>query len=189
MRMVILGGTFNPIHLGHLYLADEARLSLGFDKVIFVPDNIPAHKEVGSSVTARSRLDMLETALASTRDFLMDTCEIDRGGVSYAIETVDELSKRYDLADKAGFILGDDLVAGFPRWKEAQRLSDSVELIVAHRNYSQRVQFAYPHTYLDNTMLPISSSEIRRRVREKGAYRFWVPDPVFEYIRKNGLYR
>jgi nicotinate-nucleotide adenylyltransferase len=131
---------------------------------------------------------MLEQAIGPYEDFLLDTCEIDRGGVSYSIDTVAFLMEKYHITEKMGFVLGDDLIASFHEWKDARRLADKVDLIVAHRKYEKRRAFRYPHTYIDNTALPISSSDIRRRIREGRSARFFLPESVWRYIQDNHIY-
>jgi nicotinate-nucleotide adenylyltransferase len=189
MEVAILGGTFNPVHLGHLYLADEVRLTLGYEKIIFVPDNLPAHKNFEEDVTADHRIEMLRIALGLSSHFEIDTCEIERGGISYTIETVRLISQKYNVREKIGVIIGDDLIDGFAKWKDADRLSKETTLIVAHRNYVQRKPFQYPHLYIDNVLLPISSSEIRERIRSENSVQFFLPEAVWQYINKNRLYR
>ncbi len=189
MRVVVIGGTFNPVHLGHLYLADEVRLSCRYDRVLFIPSNIPAHKEPAEETTSKERIDMLEAALRPYGFFAIDRCEIDRGGISYTIETVRELKQRYDLTGKLGFVIGDDLIEGFGHWKEATALAEEVDLIIAHRTDGSRKPFGFRHRYLDNLLLPISSSDIRRRIMEGRAAQFLLPPPVWRYVVQGGLYR
>jgi nicotinate-nucleotide adenylyltransferase len=189
MRAAVLGGTFNPVHIGHLYLADEVRLKYDYDRVLFVPDNIPAHKEPAEETTSAERLDMLDLALSTYNYFSVDACEIDRGGVSYSIETVRYIMSNYQITGKLGFVIGDDLIEGFDSWKEAKRLSEEVDLIVAHRSIDAQKRFDYPHRYLDNMILPISSSDIRKRIGAGWAVQFLVPHIVWRYIEKKKLYR
>jgi nicotinate-nucleotide adenylyltransferase len=131
---------------------------------------------------------MLKHALNRHTDFIIDTCEVERGGISYSIDTVEYLEKKYDVSDKLGLIIGDDLVDDFHKWKDANILADRVELIVAHRMYGRKRKFEYPHRYLDNLMLPISSSEIRKRIRGGKSVRYFLPDTVWRYICEYQLY-
>lgn len=189
MKTLILGGTFDPVHVGHLFLADETRRLLGYERVIFVPTNLPAHKETERGASAAQRLAMLESAVSGVDGFAVDDCEVLRGGVSYSVETVPELVARHDITGKPGFVIGDDLIAGFARWKEADRLAAMVDLIVAHRSTEKRLEFAYPHRYVENALLPITSTEIRHRIASGMSYRFLVPDAVYKQIEREGLYR
>ena len=189
MRAVILGGTFNPIHIGHLYLADEVRCTFSYEKVLFVPSNIPAHKTLDADIKPEQRLAMLELALSEYPFFLFDTCEIDRGGISYTIDTINFLSEKYKLSARPGFILGDDLACNFFTWKEAKKLSKIVDIILARRKYKKQSAFEFPHSILNNLMLSISSSDIRSRIRDTRAVQFLLPYDVWEYIKRNGLYK
>ncbi len=188
MKTVLLGGTFNPIHIGHLYLAEEIQKSFDYDRVIFVPAHIPAHKENDNEVKPELRMEMIRCALQNT-DFVMDSCEIRRGGVSYTIETIDEIEKNYSLHGKIGLVIGDDLVAGLPEWKNWRELVERVDLIIAHRSYEEQVDCDVEHRYADNIRLPISSSDIRERARKGGAFRYLVPEAVYDYIVENGIYK
>ena len=189
MKAAILGGTFNPPHWGHLFLAEEVRIGLGYDAVIFLPANLPAHKEVGGSVGAADRWEMLQAALGDWPYFRADASEIERGGITYTVETVPLLVRKHGIQGRPGFILGDDLVDGFADWKEAGRLAEMVDLIVAHRKHTERRPFGFEHRYIDNLLLPISSTDIRRRIRQGAAVRFLVPEAVWSYISEHGLYR
>jgi nicotinate-nucleotide adenylyltransferase len=188
VKAVVLGGTFNPVHYGHLFIAEEARAAFGYDLVIFVPAHQPVHKDTTPILPPVHRLEMLRLAIGDCPQFLVDAVEIERGGPSYSIETVAGLIPRHGIEGKPGFVIGDDLVAGFPTWKEVDRLADLVDLIVARRTLAGPVQLAYPHRTVMNTALPISSSEIRRRINEGRSARFLLPDRVLAYIRDNSLY-
>ena len=188
MRAVVLGGTFNPVHYGHLFVADEVRTALGYDTAIFVPANQPVHKDPTPIIAPRHRLAMLRLAVSGYDGFIVDAAEIERGGPSYSIDTVADLIPRYGIEGKPGFVIGDDLVPGFPSWKNVDQLVRIVDLIVARRTLAGPVQLPQPHRTVTNTVLPISSSEIRRRVSEGRTVRFLLPDSVLAYIRDNNLY-
>ncbi len=188
MRYLLVGGTFNPVHYGHLFLAEEVRNVLRYDVVLFIPTNIPVHKMSSDIVEARHRLQMLRIALDPYSNFRVEDCEIQRRGRSYTIDTIVELEKKYNWVERPGFIIGDDLATTFHTWKESEKLVDLVDLIVVHRLYRERVRLGYRHTYVDNFMLPISSSEIRKRIREKRTVKFLLPDDVLNYIIENELY-
>ena len=188
MKLAILGGTFNPIHVGHLFLAEEARALLGYDLVLFVPANVPVHKKMEMEVGARHRLRMLRLAVAGRRGFRVDDCELERGGNSYMIDTLLDVIRRYRPEGRPGLLIGDDLVEGFPAWKEASRLAELGELIVAHRNTARRVGMGYPCRYVENSLLTVSSSDVRRRLAGGLPVRYLVPDRVLAYIRRHRLY-
>jgi nicotinate-nucleotide adenylyltransferase len=187
MKAVVLGGTFNPVHYGHLFVAEEVRTALGYDAAIFVPANQPVHKNPAPVLDPAHRLEMLRRAVSGNTHFIVDTGEIERGGLSYSIETVSSLVPRHHIEGRPGFLIGDDLVAGFPSWKNVDELVRIVDLIVARRTLGPS-SLAYPHKVVTNTVLPISSSEIRQRIKEGRAVRYLLPDAVLDYIRDNNLY-
>ncbi len=188
MRVLICGGTYNPVHIGHLYMADEARIRLGYDRVLFVPSNIPAHKRSATIIEPVHRIAMLEIALQPFDDYAVDRCEIDRGGVSYTIDSVREIRRRMRLDGNPGLLIGDDLLEGFNRWMDVETLVNEVDLVVARRLRQPPSSFPYQHTRLDNLLLPISSSDIRERIREGRAFRHLVPAGVDAYISDQRLY-
>ena len=123
MRLAMLGGSYNPIHVGHLLLADEVCHRLGYDKILFVPVNIPPHKELALGAASWQRLDMIELAISGNPHFVVETCELERGGISYTYDTLEYLGKKYanKMEGKLGLIMGDDLVDGFEEWEHYQK--------------------------------------------------------------------
>lgn len=190
MRIAVLGGSFNPLHIGHLALADDVRARFGYDRVLLVPTSVPPHKALAYGATETDRLTMLRLACAGESWLVVDDCEIERGGVSYTIDTLVDLEKRYrkTLEGKIGFVMGQDLVPGFSAWKEADRVAGMADLILALRPGCENAVFDRPHLALENPPLPVSSSEIRRRIGEGKSWRYLVPDPVYRYIVEHGLY-
>lgn len=188
MKAAIIGGTFNPPHIGHLQLAEEVLQSGGYDRVLFIPSNKPAHKEVAWGVSSAFRLEMVKLAIQGWPGFQLEACEILRGGVSYSIDTVDCVLKNYDLEEKPGLVIGDDLFQSFHTWKDADTLATRADIIVAHRLFHHTLDFSYPHRYLDNKLLPLSSSEIRERIAQGKPWRALVPSSVYEFIMDNRLY-
>jgi len=185
MELLILGGTFDPPHLGHLHLADMASKHFDGLPVVFIPAFSPAHKSSRGVSPASVRLAMLEAALAGT-EWRVETLELDRGGISYTIETVRELKERYGLKEPPGLIMGDDLAEGFSRWKNPEEILQETKIVLAARQGG--VPFPYPHVALANAVLPVSSSDIRRRIEEGQAFRFLLPPGVYDYIAEHGLY-
>ncbi len=188
MRLAIFGGSFNPVHLGHLFIAEEVLDRLRYDRILFVPTNVPVHKKLDNAASPKHRLRMLQIATRPYRRFRVDDCELRRGGDSYTIDTVREVLGRYPVEGRPGLILGDDLVDGFDTWKEAGRLARLTELIVVRRTSRGEARLGYPHTAIDNAQLPVSSSEIRERIRAGRSIRHLVPERVLRYIRRHRLY-
>lgn len=194
MRLAMLGGSFNPIHIGHLLLADEVCHRLGYDKVLFVPVNLPPHKELAGGATSQQRLEMVRLAIAGNSRFEVDTCELERGGISYTYDTISCLKEKYagQLEGRIGLIMGDDLVDGFEEWGHYQELPELADIILARRicwDGTVRKEFPYRHLELDNGILPVSSSQIRRAGNgDGGSWRYLVPESVYCYIIQGNLY-
>jgi len=187
VKTVIIGGTFNPVHVGHLMLAEEVRVQEGFDQVVFVPSNKPAHKVVDGTTVAQ-RLEMLQLAVQGYH-VVLETCELSRDGISYSIDTVRYLLQHYPLTGRPALVLGDDLFESFDTWKDAAELSRLAELLVAHRRFPHQLASPWPHRYLDNKLIDVSSTEIRHRVRQGLAWKALVPPAVADYIETHHLYR
>lgn len=186
MKIGILGGTFNPPHIGHLILAQEVYQKAGLDKIFFIPTNLPPHKE-SHNVSARSRLAMVKLAVGDDKRFEVLDWEIKRGGVSYTVDTVRQLKQKYAKADFY-LIVGSDLANDFPTWKYFSELRKAVKIIVAKRR-------AYPLKKRDKFMvlnivqMGIASSYIRGLIKKGFSVKYLVADSVAEYIEKHRLYR
>jgi nicotinate-nucleotide adenylyltransferase len=182
------------VHKGHLNIAVEVKSRFEYQRIVFVPANIPAHKKMEVEVGADHRLKMLQLATAEYPDFVVDDCELRRGGTSYSIDTVRELSGVYPIEGKPGLIIGDDLVEDFNSWRNVERLVELVDLIIAHRQSEEKIKIDYPCRYIDNSLFPISSSQIRQALKSRGfsaggkAVRNWLPPQVADYIQRHDLY-
>jgi len=186
-----MGGSYDPVHFGHLRLADEAARRLGLDRIILIPSFISPHKAVRNGADSESRLRMLAAAVADDRRLVVDDCELRRGGVSYTIDTVADIEERYIHEGKISLILGDDLLRGFPSWKRADELASRVGLVVASRvslDAGIMESFRYPHRLVGNPRFELSSSHIRKLIAEDGPWRYLVPDTVRDIIEKRSLY-
>lgn len=187
MKIAIFGGSFNPVHCGHLSIAKEV-IRIGYQKILFIPVSIPPHKILARGAGDADRIAMLKLAL---QDFLWAELwkgEVHRGGTSYSIDTVRELRRNGILDSRVAIIIGDDLADDFSSWKDAPKLIDEVDIILARREIKREVEFQYPCFRLLNTPVPHSSSEIRQRIGNGLSIGRLVPLPVAEYIRKNKLY-
>lgn len=193
MRIAIFGGSFDPVHVGHLAVAEEVRGSLGYDRIVFVPANVPPHKEPSRKVPARDRIALLRRAVAGNESFALDTFEIDSGGISYTIDTIRHVIETHAPVGRPGLIIGDDLLEGFVGWKEADQIVDLAEIIVARRGrIGGKIELpalVRGCRLVENALVPVSSSEIRERIATGRPFRYLVPERVYEYISSHGLYR
>ena len=199
-KIGILGGTFDPIHLGHLIVAEDIRQKMGLAEVLFIPAGRPWLKiKEGKPVSpAEHRLAMVKLALASNPCFKVSTIEIDRPGLSYSIDTVLELKAELGTGAEIHFIVGPDALAEFPQWKEPVRLLEICQVVgigrPGHaqadlRKLERSVPSASRRIMLINVpQIDISASEIRTRVAQRLSIRYLVPDTVEKYIAEYKLY-
>ncbi|MDR3300901.1 MAG: nicotinate (nicotinamide) nucleotide adenylyltransferase, partial [Spirochaetaceae bacterium] len=187
MKFAVLGGSFDPVHIGHLMLA-EAALLAGCDRVIFVPAFHSPYKSEAQRDSAECRLELLLAAIGANRRWTVDACEIKRAGVSYTIDTLRDIQSRYFGEDKPALILGDDVAADFPNWKNAAEIAEIADLTIARREQSAGENFPYPHKTLNNEVYKISSAEVRALIRSGGAWQQFVPDGARRIIERRGLY-
>jgi nicotinate-nucleotide adenylyltransferase len=197
VRLGILGGTFNPPHLAHLVCAQEAHRELGLDRVLFVPAAIPPHKPVEAEPGPRHRLELCRLAVAGDRRFAVSDLELRRAGPSYTVDTLKELSSQ-SSTNELFLILGGDIAAGLPQWREPERVLELATVAIAKRRGTARstVQKALDQLrggdramFFAMPRIGISSTMVRRRVRAGQPIRYFVPDGVLEYINTHGLYR
>lgn len=187
-RLGLLGGTFDPIHIGHLVLAIEACQQRDLDAVIVVPARDPWQK--GTVVaSAERRLDMVNCAITSHAQLLSSIVDLEREGPSYAIDTIDDLAKQYPDVEFE-FIVGSDALSGVPTWHRADELVSRVVFVCAERPGTPLE--IPPGTRVATIQVPrldISSTDIRERVAQGRSIAFLVPDAVGEYVHNEGLYR
>lgn len=188
MRIGILGGTFNPVHIGHLILAEEAREKLKLDKIIFIPTALPPHKDNVNIALASDRLRMLRLAIKSNKFFAVSDIEIKRSGRSYTIDTLKELKNKFKH-DELYFIIGSDLLKYLNEWKDLSSILKMVNFIVAMRpGYPLEKIPGYIQT-LAIRAVDVSGFEVRNCIHENKSFGYLVPDKVFDYIKKRKLYR
>ncbi|EFW38714.1 nicotinate (nicotinamide) nucleotide adenylyltransferase [Treponema phagedenis] len=191
MRLAILGGSFNPLHIGHLALADAVYATENYDKIAFIPAFLSPFKKEHSGCTAKDRLQMLKTAIQDVPYFSYEDCEIKKEGISYTIDTILYLKEKYksSLEGKIGLIIGEDMIKDFPLWHRYKELKESVDILVGFRPLSEKKTAAeFSYTQIENTVLPISSSYIREAIKKKKSWRYLVPATVYEYIIAKNLY-
>jgi len=198
MNIGVFGGTFDPIHLGHLIVAEEVRASLGLTGVVFVPAGQPWLKDDRSISPAQHRVEMINLAIADNPHFKLSTTEVDKPGPSYTVDTISVLQQQLGTEAKLFFLLGSDALSELPQWKEPSRLIQICQLVAFTRpgfapppleslesaipSLSQRV------TFVEVPQINISATEIRRRVAQGASIHQLVPQAVERYILEQGLY-
>jgi nicotinate-nucleotide adenylyltransferase len=187
LKYAILGGSFDPVHNGHLNMA-LAVMPLGYDRIILVPAYQSPFKPARQGDTAEIRLLMLLSAISGDRRFTVDACEIRRGGISYTIDTLRDIRERYQFDDKPALIFGDDLAGSFPKWKDAELIMGEADVIIASRLSRARVRYPYPCTFLGNVIMELSSGSVRDLIQEGGNWKPLVPEGVRRIIEERGLY-
>ncbi len=188
MKIGILGGTFNPIHIGHLILAEEAREKLSLDRIIFVPAYLPPHKDNSDIALAAHRFNMVELAIKGNRYCSVSDVEIKRDGRSYTIDTIKAFKKTYP-EDDLFFIIGSDLLKYLDDWKDLNDILKMVKFITATRPGYPLERIPSFITTLPIRAVDVSAFEIRRCAKENKSFRYLVTDAVFNYINKKGLYK
>ena len=188
-RIGIFGGSFDPVHLGHLLVAQAAREELGLDRIFFIPAAQSPFKPESQPTPAPLRVQMLRLALAGQTRAEVDEQEIRRGGVSYSIDTVRDYRARFPKAELF-YLIGADHAAALPKWREAEELARLVEFVVIPRpgEVTQPLPAPFRGRALRGFPLGVSSSQIRERVKAGLPVEFLVPPGVAETIRHHRLY-
>ena len=199
MKIGILGGTFDPIHLGHLIIAEEARERLNLDEVLFIPTGQPWMKAGAHISPSRHRLEMTRLAIQSNPLFKVSAMEIERSGPSYTVDTLKDLREELPVSTQIFFILGLDSLKDLPRWKEPRKIVDLCTLVAITRPGSAKIEPAVLDSVapelsekvilLEGLLIDVSGTDIRRRVAQGCSIRYRVPPAVGEYIYAQGLYK
>lgn len=198
MNIGVFGGTFDPVHNGHLAVAEEVKTQLNLAQVIFVPAGQPWLKTDRTISLSEHRLKMLRLALADKSYFKLSTIDVERAGPSYTIDTITELREKLSDEDELFFILGRDSLAQLPQWRDTARLIQLCYLVVVPRPGSPRpdlkaLEASIPGLsqrvmLLDRPEIDVSATIIRDRVARGLSIRHLVPEPVNRYIKEQGLY-
>jgi nicotinate-nucleotide adenylyltransferase len=188
MRIGILGGTFNPIHIGHLILAEEARRLLKLDRVIFVPCYLPPHKSAKGVISALSRFEMVKEAIKSHRGFVASDIEIRARKKSYTFLTLEKLRRRFSPPTVLFLIIGSDATEELSRWRNFTRILELARIVIAERPGFPVESKPVWSRLIRIPQLAISSSDIRRRIKEGLSIRYLVPGMVEKYIASHRLY-
>jgi nicotinate-nucleotide adenylyltransferase len=214
MKIGLFGGTFDPVHWGHLRSAEEVSETFGLDRVLFVPAAIPPHKRGETTTPVKHRLKMVRLAVARNRRFAVSTAEIARPGVSYSIDTLRHFARKLRKGDSLYFIIGLDAFREIGTWKDFAELFSLANFIVTSRpgtkdrnvlrgtGVAVKKLFCYDASegcyrhrsgsrllFIELTDIAISASEIRNLVKRGQSIRYLVPSSVENYIKKTGLYR
>lgn len=201
MRLGIFGGSFDPVHYGHLLLAETCREACSLDEVWFVPNAQPPHKRAAALTPVRQRLEMLELALADAPGLRVSAIEADRPGLSYTVETLDQL-RRQQPNTELFFLMGADSLQDLPTWREPERICQLATLLIVgrpgmpvpdlsilERYLDARQVEAVRRHYVEMPLIALSSTDVRQRVRHAQSIRFRTPRAVQEYIVQHQLYR
>jgi nicotinate-nucleotide adenylyltransferase len=196
MRTGILGGTFNPPHLGHLIAAQEAYRELDLDRVILIPAGIPPHKPVEDEPGPQHRLELCRLAIGDDGHFMVSDLELRRDGPSFTVDTLKTLRSQ-SPSDDLFLILGADIAAGLPKWHEPEQVLELATVAIAMRRGTAKaaVQDALDQLqggdrarFFEMPRIGISSTMVRDRARAGQPIRYFVPDGVMHYISRHGLY-
>lgn len=198
MKIAVMGGTFDPIHNGHLIVAEYVRTSLKLDKVIFIPSGVHPFKNNKNITEGKKRLDILSLAIKSNEYFDISTMEINREGITYTIDTIKELKEIYK-EDAVYFIIGSDIIFEIEKWKGFEELIELCKFILLYRpgknedKIENRIEelkklYGLEFTRVEAPLIEISSTEIRERVKEDLSIKYLVPEIVEDYIYKHKLY-
>ncbi|MDU5807148.1 MAG: nicotinate-nucleotide adenylyltransferase [Peptoniphilus harei] len=194
----IFGGSFNPIHYGHLMICEYIKEEMGLDKVIFIPTGNPPHKEI--EVSAEDRYEMVKLAISPNPDFEISDIETTRVKLSYTVDTIRELKKIY-REEKLYFLIGLDSLFQLKTWKKIGDLSQEIEFVVALRpGYIDkeeinkeidflRENFGTKINFIKTPLYEISSTDLRDRIHEGKSLRYLIPKKVLDYIEESGFYK
>ena len=186
-RVGILGGTFNPPHMGHLIVADQVCQQLGLDEIRFMPDATPPHVDKKEAIDEKYRLDMVNQSIADNANFKIEDAELKRGGISFTYDTMVALKAEHPENDYY-FIIGGDMVAYLPKWSRIDELVKLVHFVGVKRTGFEQ-KSPYPILWVDVPTIDISSTQIRDKIKEGRSINYLVPKAVSDYIEKEGLYR
>ena len=203
-ELVLFGGTFDPVHNGHLIVARALAERRGFGRVVFVPTAQPPHK-TPAEASATDRLAMLRLAISGEAVFDVSDIELTRTGPSYTLDTLRALRRRHGVDTKLHWVIGADMLEDLPRWHRADEVLAEAKIVIAVRPaWDQRLDEIFSRlakefapaqveplreSVVSTPLIDISSTEIRRRVRQGRSIRYLLPEPVADYIAEHGLYR
>lgn len=186
-RVGVFGGTFDPIHHGHLAAASEVYAALDLDRMIVVPTHVQPFKQGEQVASDEHRLAMCRLAVADDPRFDVSSVDIDRGGTTYTVDTLRDLAKAYPGA-QLYFMAGADALARLSEWKDAEELSTLATFVGVTRPGHSLGQLDTPHALVEVPAMAVSSTDVRRRVRAGAPIRYLVPSAVADYVAQHDLY-
>ena len=193
MRIGLYGGSFNPIHMGHLLIAEFVKDEFRLDEVWFIPSATPPHKKNNEVLPANIRYKIVSLAIRENPDFRVSDLEIKRGGISYTVDTLQEIVKAGNQKDELFWFVGMDNLIDFPNWRQPNKILELCKLIAVQRKgFSiDQVESSLRKQVLFSSapLIEISSSSIRKRIEKNYSIRYFVPDDVREFIKTNHLYQ
>jgi nicotinate-nucleotide adenylyltransferase len=200
MRIGIFGGSFDPIHLGHLILAERCRENAELDQVWFMPSFLAPHKQDGAHGNDRQRMEMIELAIGGHEAFVLSKIELERGGVSYTVDTLEQVHENHP-EDEFFLLIGDDSLEDFSSWRNPQRICELAIPLVVNRPGSGEVDLSLLKPFVSGSRfdqidkwkiqcpkIEISSTDLRARIRDGKSIRFLTPRGVEKYIETQQVY-
>ncbi|MFN8534079.1 MAG: nicotinate-nucleotide adenylyltransferase [Dehalococcoidia bacterium] len=198
MRIGVLGGTFDPIHLGHLIVAETVREHEALDLILFIPAGTPWHRDRAPVASAAQRLSMVNLAVAGNPGFAASARDVERAGPTYTVDTLEAVQRDHPGA-RLLFLLGQDALAQIGSWRDPARIADLADLVALSRPGAPPIDLAALHPAIpdaplrvkvvETPLIGISATMIRARVRAGHSIRYLVPDPVADFIEAERLYR
>jgi len=190
VKLGVYGGTFDPIHIAHLILAEFAFDKLNLDQLLFIPSHFPPHKLDAQITPAKHRYEMLKLAIQGNDHFAICDYELAKQGASYTVDTLRFVKNKYGTERHDLFlIVGADNMQDFHRWKEPRRITEMAEVVVAGRSNFKSENSRFPSILLDSPLIEISASLIRDNIRQGKSITYLTPSAVEAYIYKNRLYQ
>ncbi|MBF0521488.1 MAG: nicotinate-nucleotide adenylyltransferase [Candidatus Omnitrophica bacterium] len=187
-RIGILGGTFNPVHIGHLAIAEWACEQLKLDKVIFVPSHLPPHKTSRGVLDSKHRFEMVLQAVKDNPCFGVSDFEVNREGKSYSIDTVEHFRSIFPKDTKFYFIIGEDALTTLSDWKDIDRLTELVDFVAVNRPGTHHLKSKVPVKFIPMLGIDVSSSYVRKCLTSGKSAKYFLPENVIKYIKKHHLY-
>jgi nicotinate-nucleotide adenylyltransferase len=188
-KIGLLGGTFDPVHIGHLLMARAAMETMGLDKVIFIPSCVPPHKKTPTLFTAQARLKMVRVAITGIPQFEASDFEVNKGGRSYSVDTVRHFREVYSPLTKLFFIVGGDAIKELAHWKNIEEIKKMCSFVSVNRPGYARGDHKFKYRAVTMNGIEMSSTEIRKRILQGKTVQYLVPDSVLRYIKRHRLYQ